>query len=79
MNTAEIIKKQIVGALAAAKFPINSPEELLQAFPQGTDTTCEAGDIKVTAGEAGKLLTTQDFPFTSAEHVAVTIVGRAGL
>jgi len=50
----------------------------LAAFPEGAATTCRADGIEVTAGEAGKLLTADDFPFKSAEDVAETIVSRAG-
>jgi len=79
MSVRETIKNQIIGALEGAKFPIATPEALLAAFPAGADTKCKAGDLEVTAGEAGKLLTAGDFPFTSAEQVAETIVSRAGL
>ncbi|AOT72517.1 MTH865 family protein [Geosporobacter ferrireducens] len=79
MNVRETIKSQIIGALKDACFPISSPEALLAAFPLGADTTCQAGDLKVTAGDAGKLLKADDFPFQSAENVAETIVSRAGL
>lgn len=79
MTVRETIKSQIIGALKGAGFPIATPEALLAAFPQGADTTCQAGDLKVTAGEAGKLLIPGDFPFKSAEDVAETIVSRAGL
>ncbi len=79
MNVADIIKKQIIGALADAAFPIATPEELLKAFPMGADTTCQAGDVKVTAGEAGKLLRVEDFPFSCAQEVAAIIVERAAL
>jgi len=79
MSVRETIKNQIVGALKGAKFPIATPEDLLAAFPNGADTTCEAGDVKVTAGQAGQLLITTDFPFKSAEDVGETIVNRAGL
>lgn len=79
MSVRETIKKQIIGALQGANFPIATPEALQAAFPQGADTTCKAGDLEVTAGEAGKLLTAGDFPFNSAEEVAETIVSRAGL
>ncbi|GAW90960.1 MTH865 family protein [Calderihabitans maritimus] len=78
MSVRETIKSQIIQALQGATFPISSPEELLAAFPEGPDTTCRAGEIEVTAGEAGKLLTADDFPFNSAEEVAETIVSRAG-
>ncbi|CAJ37313.1 MTH865 family protein [Methanocella arvoryzae] len=71
--------KQITGALAGAKFPINTPQELLAAFPNGADTTCQADGVKMTAGEAGKLLKPGDFPFKSAGQVANTILERAGL
>lgn len=79
MNVRETIKGQIESALAGSTFPIHTPEDLLGAFPNGADTTCQAGDLKVTAGEAGKLLSMDDFPFNSAEHVAETIVNKAGL
>ncbi|HBX24672.1 MAG TPA: hypothetical protein DEF34_13730 [Desulfotomaculum sp.] len=79
MSVRETIKKQIIGALQGANFPIATPEALLAAFPQGADTTCKAGDLEVTAGEAGKFLTPSDFPFNSAEELAETIVSRAGL
>jgi hypothetical protein len=71
------LKSQIVGALAGASFPIASPEALLAAFPDGADTTCEAGDVKLRAGDAGGVLTAADFPFTSAEQIADTILSRA--
>ncbi|GAB4273736.1 MTH865 family protein [Thermincola ferriacetica] len=79
MSVRETIKNQIISALQGAKFPIGSPEELLSAFPDGANTTCRAEGIEVTAGEAGKLLTPEDFPFQSAEQVAETIVSRAKL
>jgi len=79
MNVRDEIHKQIIAGLKDAKFPINTPEELLAAFPAGADTTCKAGDLEVTAGEAGKLLTATDFPFRDANQVADTIVERAGL
>lgn len=79
MSIRETIKSQIIGALQGAAFPIATPESLLAAFPEGAKTTCRAGGLEVTAGEAGKLLTAADFPFTSAEEVAETIVSRAGL
>jgi len=78
-SVREQIHAQISGALANATFPIESPEDLIRAFPNGADTTCQVGDLKVTAGEAGKLLTASDFPFGSAKEVADTIVDRAGL
>jgi hypothetical protein len=73
------IRRQIVGALKEAKFPLRTPEELLAAFPMGADTTCQAGDVKMTAGEAGTLLKGTDFPFKSAEQVADVILTRAGM
>jgi hypothetical protein len=79
MDVKSEIRKQIVGALAGARFPIGTPQELLSAFPNGADTTCQAGDVKMTAGEAGKLLKGEDFPFRSPEQVADTILQRAGL
>jgi hypothetical protein len=79
MSIKEEIRKQIVGALAKAGFPISTPQALLAAFPQGAATECRAGDVAMTAGEAGKLLKPEDFPFQSAEQVADTILSRAGL
>jgi len=75
----EQIHAQITGALHGAKFPIKTPGALLEAFPDGADTTCCAGNLKMTAGEAGKLLKSGDFPFRSAKAVADVIVERAGL
>ena len=79
MSVRDTIKNQIIGALKGASFPINTPEALLNAFPDGANTTCQAGDLKMTAGEAWKLLTAGDFPFKNSEDVANTIVSRAGL
>ncbi|MCO5382393.1 MAG: MTH865 family protein [Methanosarcina barkeri] len=79
MSVRNEIHEQIVTGLKGARFPINTPQELLAAFPAGADTTCKAGDLEVTAGEAGKLLTASDFPFKDAKQVADTIVDRAGL
>ncbi len=79
MSVKEEIHAQIVRALKGAKFPIKTPEALLAAFPDGVNTTCQVGDIKMTAGEAGKLLKGSDFPFKSAKQVADVIVQRAGL
>ena len=75
----EQIHAQISGALAGASFPIDTPEKLIAAFPAGADTTCQAQDVKITAGEAGTLLKATDFPFISAKQVADVIVDRAGL
>ena len=77
MDVRAELTSQIVGALEGAEFPIESPEKLLAAFPQGADTTCEAGDVKLRAGDAGGVLTAADFPFTSAQQVADTILSRA--
>jgi hypothetical protein len=73
------IKGQIEGALKGAKFPIKTPAALLKAFPMGADTTCQAGEVEMTAGEAGKLLKPEDFPFKNAAQVADTILKRAGM
>ncbi len=79
MSVRDEIHAQITGALKGAKFPLKSPGELLAAFPDGANTTCQVGDVKMTAGEAGKLLKASDFPFRSAAQVADVIVQRAGL
>lgn len=73
------LQGEIVSALQGAEFPINTSQDLLKAFPQGEETTCKAGGIKLTAGEAKRLLKASDFPFRSADHVAITILKRAGL
>ena len=62
-----------------AKFSINTPQECLAAMPQGAVTKCKAGDVELTAGDAGKVLKASDFPFKSAKQVADVIVERAGL
>ncbi|PKL66158.1 MAG: hypothetical protein CVV28_12240 [Methanobacteriales archaeon HGW-Methanobacteriales-1] len=79
MAVKEEIHAQIVGALAGADFPIATPEALLGAFPDGAETTCKSGDVKLKAGDAGEVLTAEDFPFKSAKDVADVIVERAGL
>ena len=79
MSDKDEIHAQIIGGLKGAKFPIKTPTDLLASFPEGADTTCQSGDIKVTAGEAGTLLKESDFPFKSAKQVADIIVQRAGL
>jgi hypothetical protein len=79
MNVKEEIRPQFIGLLSGAKFPIHTPEELLNAMPAGADTRCEAGDFAVTAEEAGYLLEYEDYPLSSAEQTADTIVERAGL
>ncbi len=79
MSIRDEIHAQIEGALKDAKFPIKNPEELLAAMPAGAATRCKAGDVELTAGDAGKVLKETDFPFKSANQVADVIVERAGL
>lgn len=79
LSVKEQIHSQISGALKGAKFPIKTQKDLIAAFPNGPDTTCQVGDLKMTAGEAGKLLKASDFPFRNAKAVADIIVDRAGL
>lgn len=79
MSRRDSIKNQIINHLKGAKFPITTPETLLGAFPNGADTKCVHQDFEVTAGQAGTLLTTDHFPFTSAEEVGETIVTLAQL
>lgn len=79
LSVREQIHGQIAGALKGVKFPVKTPKDLIAAFPNGADTTCQVGDLKMTAGEAGKLLKASDFPFKNAKAVADVIVDRAGL
>ncbi len=79
MSVREDIKGQLVGGLEGAEFPIDNPEDLLNAFPEGPETTCKSGDVEIQAGDAGDLLTEDDFPFESGEEVAETILDKAGL
>jgi hypothetical protein len=79
MDVKTEIKSQIVGALAGAEFPIETPEALMAAFPDGAQTTCKAGDVEMTADQAGELLTADDFPFESAKQVADVILEKAGM
>jgi hypothetical protein len=51
----------------------------MAALPQGAATKCKAGDVEITAGDAGKVLKASDFPFKDARQVADVIVKRAGL
>lgn len=77
MDVKAEIKKQISGALSGAQFPISTPEDLLAAFPNGPDTTCECGEVKLRAGDLGSVLKESDFPFQSSESVADTVASRA--
>ena len=79
LSVRDQVHAQITGALKGAVFPVKTPKDLIAAFPHGAATTCQAGDLKITAGEAGKLLKASDFPFRNATAVADTIVERAGL
>jgi hypothetical protein len=79
MSAKDEIRNQIINALSGAQFPIATPKALLEAFPHGADTKCKSGEIEMTAGEAGTLLNSDNFPFISAEQVADTILDRAGL
>ena len=79
LSVREQIHSQISGALKEGKFPIKTLKDLVAAFPDGANTTCQVGDLKMTAGEAGKLLKASDFPFKSTKAVADIIVDRAGL
>ncbi|WP_105617309.1 MTH865 family protein [Vallitalea okinawensis] len=79
MSVREIIKNQIVAHLKDAEFPIETPDVLLGSFPNGADTTCKAGELIITAGQAGTLLNNSHFPFNSAEEVGETIVELAKL
>jgi hypothetical protein len=79
MTVKEEIRSQIIGALSGAKFPIYTPEELVEAMPVGADTCCKASDVEVTAELAEYLMEYEDFPLASAEQAADTIVERAGL
>jgi len=79
MSVKEDIRTQIIGALAHAKFPIDTPDTLLGSFPDGGQTTCRSGDVVLTVEDAGKIIKPNDFPFKSAKEVANVIVDRAGL
>ncbi len=79
MNVKEEIRSQFIGALSGAKFPIYTPEELLNAMSASADTCCKGGDIEMTAELAEYLLKYEDFPLSSAEEAADTLVERAGL
>jgi len=79
MDVRTSIKIQIINYLEGANFPIDTPQALIAAFPNGVDTVCKSGDLSVTAGEAGTLLNEGHFPFKSAEEVGETIVELAGL
>ena len=43
-SVKEQIHAQITGALKGAKFPVATPKDLIAAFPNGVDTTCQVGD-----------------------------------
>jgi len=70
---------QISGALAGAKFPLKTAADLISAFPKGAATAYHVGNLRMTAGEAGKLLKPADFPFANAKAVVDVIAQRASL
>ncbi len=78
-SVKEQIHAHISECLVRAKFPIKTAAEFIAAFPNGAATSCNVGNIKMTAGDAGKLLRDTDFPFRSANSVADVIVSRASL
>ena len=45
MSVKSEIRDQIAGALAGAKFPIETPQALLAAMPNGADTVCQSGSV----------------------------------
>ena len=53
-SVKEQIHAQITGALKGAKFPVATPKDLIAAFPNGADTTCQVGDLKMTARRGRK-------------------------
>ena len=61
MSVKEDIRALIVGVLEHAKFPIDTPEKLLGSFPDGAQTTCNSGDVVLTAGDAAKVIKADDF------------------
>ncbi|KGK98708.1 hypothetical protein LI82_07630 [Methanococcoides methylutens] len=72
MSVKEEIHSEIVGGLADATFPINTPEDLLAAMPAGPDAACQTEDVR-------KLIKAEDFPIESAKQIADILVERAGL
>ena len=79
MTVRNELYHQITGALKSAKFPINTQEQLIRAFPKGTSTKCKSEGVEMTVGEVNKLLKPNDFPFKSAGQVANTILEKSGL
>lgn len=73
------VHEQIAEALKNATFPIRTTDDLMAAFPDGVNTTCQVGDLKMTAGEVALLLKEKDFPFRNAKAIADLIVERAGV
>ena len=78
MSVKEDIRNQIIESLSGAKFPINSPEELLEALPNGADTTYKSGDISFKFYTLD-VFNQDDFPFNSVTEVSDTIIHRARL
>jgi hypothetical protein len=79
MSVKDGIHSQIEGTLKNANFPINTPAELLAAMPNGAAIKCKAGNVELTAEDAGKVLNASDIPSKRAKQVADVIVQRAGL
>ena len=76
MDVKKDMHEQIVKALPVNKFPIETLDAFLEAFPNGAETTYKSGDVEVKAGDAGNVLIAEDFPFKNPEDVADVIVRR---
>jgi len=78
MSKDEDIRKQIIGSLNGANFPINSQEELQNSIPD-LDENWKSGGYEVGKEAAVHLLEDEDFPFNNAEEVAHVIIKRTNV
>lgn len=65
--------------LEGAKFPINTEEELYRALHSSEEIHCQKKSALKNRSCWAKFLSEEDFPFTSADTVASTIVEKTEL
>jgi hypothetical protein len=80
MENKMTVREQIVGALQASVFPINSQDELLSSFPCGEDgTICLAVDELFIESHEVKKIKPEHFPIATPEQAAELLLKIYGL
>lgn len=77
-SVVEELQAQMLEKMDASKFPVHDTDELLDTCPNGAATTCEAGDIKLVAGDICEhFLADDDFPIDEPRGVVDIVLKRA--